>query len=180
MRTNTATHTDTFLPEGYEAPRANSNYMKLEKGENRFRILSKPIIGWEDWTPEKKPIRFMPNEKPEKPIDPNRPVKHFWAMIVFNWFKNEIQILHITQRSIQTSIEQLAKDKDWGNPFNYDLKITRDGDGMETEYTVNPVPHKPVGEEVLRAFADKPIYLPALFQGADPFINHGQVTPLNK
>lgn len=100
-------------------------------------------------------------------------------MIVFNWFKNEVQILEITQRSIQGAIEQLAKDPDWGNPFGYDIKVMREGDGMETEYTINPVPHKPCGETVINMFKEKPIYLPALFQGADPFIDHGKTTPMN-
>jgi hypothetical protein len=171
--------TNTFLPENYEAPKTNSNYMKFEKGENRFRILSRPIIGWEDWTDDKKPVRFLPNQKPDKPINANRPIKFFWAMVVFNWFKNDIQILQITQRSIQDSIEKLAKDSDWGNPFFYDIKVSRSGDGMETEYTVNPAPKKDLPIEVYALFKAKPIYLPALYQGADPFINHGEITPLN-
>src|SRR3990167_2889813 len=162
------TQTSTWLPTDYEAPKGNSNYLRVEKGENRFRILSSPIIGWEDWD-NKNPLRFRMNEKPEKSIDPKKPIKHFWAFIVFNYFKNEIQIMEITQKSIQSSIETLAKYKDWGNPFGFDIKILREGDGMDTEYTVNPVPHKPVTEEVLAAFRLKPCFLDALYNGEDPF-----------
>lgn len=167
-----------WLPENYVTPKGNSHYMKFEKGENKFRILSKPIIGWLDWE-NKKPFRFKMNEKPEKPVDPKKDIKHFWAMIVWNYIKNEIQILEITQKSIQSVIQQLAKDDDWGNPSFYDIKVLKEGDGMDTEYTINPVPHKPVLPEILQAFKNKPCYLEALYQGADPFIDHGQVTPPN-
>ena len=178
MRQNTQTD---FLPSDYEAPKGNSNYLRLEKGENRFRILSKPILGWEDWE-NKKPLRFRRDAKPEKPIDPQKAIKHFWAFIVFNYFKNEIQIMEITQKSIQGAIEQLSKDSDWGSPFTYDIKIIRGGDGMETEYTINPVPHKPVAAEVLEAFRNKPCHLEALYLGDDPWDmtkSGNQRTPLN-
>ena len=44
----------TFLPKGYEIPTSEGGYMKFAIGENRFRILGKPILGWETWieTPE--------------------------------------------------------------------------------------------------------------------------------
>ena len=174
MRTNP----NSFLPENYEAPKGNSDYMKLEKGENKFRILSRPIIGWEDWQ-DKKPLRYVMAEKPEKSINPNQPIKHFWAMIVWNRSLNKIQILEITQRTIMGAIEQLAKDEDWGTPFQYDIKVTKEGDGMETEYTINPSPHKSIEQEVLDAFKSKPIFLPALYQGLDPMANHGEITGLN-
>src|SRR3990167_3551310 len=102
------TQTNTWLPSDYEAPKGESNYLKFQKGENRFRILSSPIIGWEDWE-NKKPLRFTMGAKPDKPIDPACPIKHFWAMIIWNYTLNKIQILEITQKSIQGAIQQLAK-----------------------------------------------------------------------
>ena len=169
---------NSFLPEGYEAPKGNSDYMKFEQGENKFRILSQPIVGWEDWE-DKKPIRFPMNMKPEKPINPNQSIKFFWAMIVWNRKEEKIQILEITQRSVQSPIELLAKDSEWGNPFGYDIKVTKTGEKMDTEYSVNPSPQKKVEKEVIEAFKAKPCFLKALYQGADPFINHGEITPLN-
>lgn len=169
-----------FLPEGYISPKGESNYMHFEKGENKFRILSRPIIGWEDWTTDKKPVRFLFNQKPEKPIRPDKAIKFFWAMIVWNYKSNSIQILELTQKTIQSVIESLAKDEEWGSPYQYDIKVIRDGDRKEdTVYTVNPSPKKPVSEEILEAFKAKPCFLGALYQGADPFINHGEITPLN-
>jgi hypothetical protein len=48
------------LPEGYTPPKSSGNYMKLIQGVNKFRILSKIIVGWETWVEEdgkRKPVR---------------------------------------------------------------------------------------------------------------------------
>ena len=157
-----------FLPETYAVPKGNNNYMKFDKGENKFRILSAPILGWEDWK-DNKPLRFPMDKKPSAPVDPSRPIKHFWAMVVFNYNEEAIQILEITQKTIQNAISSLAKDADWGSPLGYDIKVIKTGDGMETEYQVNPVPHKPVSQEIQDAYMEKPVVLEALFEGKDPF-----------
>lgn len=157
-----------FLPQDYKSPTASNSYTKLLDGENRFRILSSAIVGWEDWL-DKKPVRFRFKEKPAHSFDPTKPAKHFWSMIVFNYKTESIEILHITQASIRHAIQALCEDKDWGRPFGYDIKITKKGEGMETEYSVNPVPHKPLHPLIREMFEDKPCYLEALFDGLDPF-----------
>jgi hypothetical protein len=157
-----------FLPDNYESPKSNGFYMKLQDGENRIRVLSRSIVGWEDWQ-DKKPVRFQMHEKPTKSIDANKPVKHFWSFIVWNYSEQQIQILQINQAGIRKAIENLANDSDWGAPFFYDLKIVKKGEGKETEYSVNPVPHKAVDSSIENAFHDKPINLDALFCNADPF-----------
>lgn len=169
-----------FLPDNYEAPKpTNQLYLKLQDGENRIRILSRPIVGWEDWNAEKKPVRYKMNEKPAKPFDASKPMKHFWAFIVWNVNEEMIQIMQITQATIRSCLESLSKDQDWGSPFEYDIKINKKGEKMETEYTVNPAPHKPVSQEILKAFRDRPIKLEALYEGLDPFATiYTSYTPL--
>lgn len=158
-----------FLPENYTAPQAAGGYMKLKDGDNRFRILSRPIIGWEDWI-DKKPVRYPMSEKPTKPHDPTKPIKHFWAMVVWNCTEEKVQILEITQSTIQGAIQNLSKDEDWGNPMEYDIKVKRTGDGMETKYTVNPAPKAKISKEIQEALVAKgDINLMALFTGDDPF-----------
>jgi hypothetical protein len=157
-----------FLPTDYTAPKSSNYYMKLQEGENKIRILSQPILGWEDWH-DKKPVRYMLNEKPAKSFDPGKPVKHFWAFIVWNYSEEQIQILHITQATIRNSIEVLCKDQDWGAPYFYDLKIIKSGEGKDTEYKVNPLPHKPVNEYIIKEFKERPCNLEAIFANADPF-----------
>lgn len=165
-----------FLPEGYEQPQTGGNFMKLQDGENKLRILSKPIVGWVDWK-DKQAYRFPMKQKPEKPLGKD-PIKHFWAFIVWNYNAQSIQILEITQQTIQTAIGNLSKDEDWGAPFDYDLKIIKKGKDLQTEYTVTPSPKKPVPDEIQKAGLDKPCYLEAMFSGADPWIVSDKSTEL--
>lgn len=161
----------SFLPENYESPRSSNFYMKLQDGENRIRILTAPVFGWEDWQ-EKKPIRFTYDKKPHKSIDPKKPVKHFWAFVVYNYAEQKIQIMQITQATIRKSIESLCRDSDWGDPYDYDIKIVKSGEGVDTEYSVNPVPHKPVEPSIIELFNENRCNLNALFTAEDPFASH--------
>lgn len=167
----------SFLPNSYEAPRTAGSYMKIQDGENKIRILSAPVMGWEDWTTDKKPVRFTMDNKPSKSIDPKRPVKHFWAFIVWNYAEERIQIMQVTQATIRTTLATLCKDSDWGDPFFYDIKISKSGEGKDTEYTVTPLPHKPLSDHIKEAFLEKRCNLDALFEGADPFAEWDQYTP---
>lgn len=165
-----------FLPENYEAPQGGGNYMKLQSGENKIRILSRPIIGWLDWK-DKIPYRFRMNEKPDKPLG-DKPIKHFWAFIVWNYNQQCVRILEITQSTIQKSIQDLSRNEEWGAPYEYDLKITRKGEDLKTEYSVMPSPKRTLPEEIKEAALAKPCYLEALFQGADPWAVDDRSTEL--
>ncbi len=166
-----------FLPIDYVEPAAAANgYMKLLDGDNKFRIMSQPLLGWEDWL-NKKPIRFEMDKKPDAPVDETKPIKLFWAMIVWNYAEKKIQILQITQARLRKALAALCKDEDWGSPYGYDIKITKEGKGMETIYTLNPIPHKALSAEIIKAYADKPIYLPALMKSLDPFAKYKECTP---
>jgi len=151
--------------------------MKLVKGDNKFRILSKPIVGWLDWK-DKKPYRFGMKNKPEKPMEAGSTIKHFWAFIVWNYNEQAVQILELTQAGIQKTIGELSKDEDWGAPFEYDIKVSRKGDGLETEYSVTPSPKKPLSEEIKKAALEKPCNLEALYTGSDPWVVTDKQTEL--
>ena len=158
-----------FLPKDYEAPKTGGYYMKLQQGENKIRILSQPILGWEEWTKEKKPVRYAFDKKPTQPIDPKQPARHFWAFIVWNYQEEQIQVLQITQAGIRKGLESLCNDADWGAPFGYDIKIIKEGEDLKTKYTVNPLPHKPVAPHIKEAFDDRPCNLSSIFTNDDPF-----------
>jgi hypothetical protein len=159
----------SFLPSNYVAPKSSSeSYAKLQPGENRFRILSASIQGWEDWD-NKKPIRYKYDEKPLTSIDPKMPVKHFWAMIVWNYNEEKIQILELTQATIRKALEKLCKDADWGEPYFYDIKISKEGEQKNTEYSISPLPHKQASDRIMDEYAANPCFLEALFTGEDPF-----------
>ena len=168
-----------FLPSGYEVPASDSNYMRLEKGTNRFRIITPPILGMEYWKTiddKRTPIRKktgvnIPVDELEINEDTGKPdmPKHFWAMVVWNVKTDKAQILEITQKRIQKAIRAMSQSEDWGNPTEYDIEIEREGEKFETTYTVRPCPKKKFDEGKLQMVKDLNINLDALFESGDPF-----------
>jgi len=163
-----------FLPKNYEAPKGSSNYLKLEEGQNKFRIVSDAVIGYEYWTNGNKPVRLRdyPKTKPADirlNDDGSYTVKHFWAFIVLDRKDARVKILEITQASIMRNIEDLVVNEEWGDPKEYDITISRTGSGMETRYTVQPSPNKKLTKEEKSLVARMEINLNALFKGENPF-----------
>ena len=169
----------SFLPNNYVVPKGSNNYMRWQDGENLIRILSNPVLGWEFWTDEtdeegkqvRKPHRVHDYESVPVTIvdEEGRGVKHFWAMIVWDYQDKKVKILEITQKGIQRAIQALEKSKGWGDPKNFDISVTKTGQKMETEYSVMPVPPKPLASEIRAAFNKTSIELEALYRGDDPF-----------
>lgn len=156
-----------FLPKDYTPPTSSTGYMKFQKGENKFRFISSPITGWVYFTEEdgKKSVhRIKPNGKAP---DTRLNAKHFWAAIVYDYQSESLRILEIVQKTIQNSILDFNANKSWGNPKEYDICVTRKGDGMDTEYTVMPEPKTPANEELYMDALK--INLEALYEGGDPF-----------
>lgn len=164
---------DSFLPEKYEIPESEGKYMKFKVGENRFRILTPAIVGTLGWTQAQggKPIR-KPQGTPHiaDEVDPST-LKHFWAFGVWNVNAKKVQVLELTQKTIMRAVKALTQDEDWGKPTGYDIVVTKSGDGLETEYSVNPKPQTPVSDEIKEAWAQvKPKFnLNRLFDSGDPF-----------
>lgn len=162
----------TWLPENYEIPKDSGNYLnKFPQGETQFRILSAPKLGYIYWTIDKKPVRSReePKGRPAN-IQPGRKPKHFWAFVIWNYNEKKIQILEITQSTIQEAVLALVGHKAWGDPTKYDITVSRKGTTMDdTTYAVQPLPHTVTPPEALTAIEEKPLDLDLLFEGKDPF-----------
>jgi hypothetical protein len=180
-----------FLDEDYKPDASTGQYMKFEQGANRFRILERPITGYEWWVHEDGSIV----ERGEKPIKGNKPVrmpknkkhplykaldmeqyeasKEFWAMVVWNYNAKQIQILSITQSSIIQTLFALVRNPEWGSPLEYDLTVSRDGEGLQTTYEVIPLPPKELSMDIRKALMSTKINIEALFTGDDPFTKEG-------
>ncbi len=170
-----------FLPEGYIVPDKSNGYMKFKPGENRFRIVSKPIVGWEWWIEEdgnRRPMRTRDFGK--IPAQFAGEAKHFWAMVVWNYDAKQLQVLEITQKGIQKFIEGLTRKPSWGAPYDYDLVVDRSGEGLETEYAVSPEPKAEVPLQARAALKAVSINLEALFDGQDPFTSNEKVEDLTE
>jgi len=166
--------TSTFLPENYERPATSGGrYLKFRDGANKIRIMSAPVMGHEYWTTDKKPVRsrepFSAVPADARLDDGQFKPKYFWALVVWNYAQSALQVMEITQSSIQGPIEELALNEDWGDPREYDITINKKGEGLDTEYSVQPSPHKAVPVEAHKAYREARINLEALFDGGDPF-----------
>lgn len=140
----------TFLPKDYEFKEAGSDFMKLEDGDNKFRILTDAVIGVEGWK-DNKPFR---RGGPDASITPDEvdidqkygkpKINTFWAFYVYSYRDEKVMLLQINQKTIQKAIMGYANDADWGHPQEYDLTITRTDTGGKISYSVKPSPAKPL------------------------------------
>lgn len=159
-----------WFPEGYEAPVAESDFYKLEDGDNTFRILSKPVMGYEYWSQDEKPHRQKENWV-EVPADirkdktgKNTKIKHFWNFLVFNYKTNSVQSFEITQTTIMKALKALIENPKWGSPEKYDITINKTGKDLLTKYAVVPNPHTELTPEVSKALAETDIDLESIFE----------------
>lgn len=160
-----------FLPDGYESLKIEKPYWKMSQmkdGDNRLRIVSKPIAGWIDWK-DGKPFRYRPGKQPSKSYDSLKPMRPFWCMHVWDYVREGLFVLEITQNSILKTLESLAKDPDWGDFLAYDIKIKKQGSGKDTKYGVTPLPHKTLNDTIQKSLRETPIRLEALYDGGDPW-----------
>lgn len=162
---------DNSLPLGFEKLKTEKAYVKLSKladGEHRFRIVSRPIAGWIDWQ-GKQPHRFRPDNKPTVSFDPEKRVRAFWALHVWDYSQQGLYIMEITQIGVIKALENYALNEDWGDLTSFDIKIKKEGSGMDTEYVVIPVPHKPISDLIKKTVQNTQIRLEALYEGKDPW-----------
>lgn len=162
--------TNQFLPKSYEEPKSTSNYFRFQDGINSFRILGNAIIGWEYFNTENKPVRSKEPFESTPDIKKDGKVKHFWAFPIWNYQEKKVQIMELTQKSIQKAIMALINNPKWGDVKMFDISIIKSGEGLETEYTIQAEP--PIGtpaNEILEAFSATKIDLEKLFTNGDPF-----------
>lgn len=164
----------SFLPNDVVVPVAgNENYMKLVKGENRFRVLGSAIVGYEYWNTENKPVRSRTPFAQTPNIKVNdqgkEVVNYFWAFPVFDYGANKIKILQLSQKTVQLGMMNYTEDPDWGEPMGYDMSIIRTEENGITKYAVKAFPHKPVSQEIKMAYDSMIIDLNELYKNGDPF-----------
>tara|TARA_R100000655_G_scaffold109234_1_gene163196 strand:+ start:3377 stop:3895 length:519 start_codon:yes stop_codon:yes gene_type:complete len=145
------------LPSNYQVPKSGNGgvYVKLEPGENRFRMLEAPTTGFIVWK-DKKPTRYKAqSDVPAGSED----VKHFWFFPV--WMNEKVCFIEIAQKTVISELAFLDQTEDWGALTDYDVLVNRDGDGMETQYRVQPVPKRALKKDALKEWESmKPHYKP--------------------
>lgn len=123
----------------------NSIYLKLEEGTSRIRIVSEPIEIWTIFNrAEKTAKKYLDEELLQNDVNAKDARKRF-AMWVIDRKDGEMRMAEVGQ-TIANALQVLANDPDYG--FDtippYDIKITKSGSGLDTEYTVMQSPASPL------------------------------------
>ncbi len=171
-----------FMPIGHEKMVEGNKYWntsKMEQGDHKFRVMCRPITGWIDWL-DNKPVHYRPESKPAAPLTEDGKVKEFWALYVWDYAREDLFILKITQVGILKTLKGLAKDEDWGNWMDYDLKLTKEGSGKDTEYSLKPAARKDVTSKMKDALSNSPVCLDALYENGDPWSTINEANPMEE
>ena len=177
-----------FFEQGHEIPDKRNQFMKFVQGKNRIRFVGNPISGFvfygkikrEDGSEALKPYRRRESEgefsleeminrdvrmKPDGEIEGQ---KYFVMGLVYNYQKEKLQVLEITQKSILKALKSYVESEEYGHPSGYDLTIEKKGDGLNTEYTVVVSPPKPLSAEIENLVGETSCDLQKIFDGEYP------------
>ncbi len=158
-------------PPNYTPPSSGGNYYRPPNGDSRIRIVSPSFTqgneAWEELEDGKKrPVRRPLGEIISGNVKDH---KEYMAFAILDRSDLKVKVWVVTQRGIQKALDGLMDDPDWGDLNTFDLKIRRQGEGLNTEYSVTPCPKAPLVAEALRIVDENPVNLKALFTNDDPF-----------
>lgn len=201
MTTNAIAKTDALSLSNFQAlqssnfeiPSKKSQFMKLENGENRFRIVGEQFLeGFMVFTEGKnpKPVRKLRDlsdkvaqgnfsrveletikakRSEENPEEFEQP-KYFWVFLVYNQSKRKFQVLEITQKSVIEQLLGILRKEDYADYTKYDFIVTRTGSSKnDTEYAVLPAKEKALPTEVLDELLSLRYNLANIIEGKYPF-----------
>lgn len=120
----------------YEVPTNQGIFFKFEEGkEVRLRLQSEPVIF-------------------DSVFKSTGQVSTKYAYVMYNYDAEQAQILQIPGGVFKT-IQSFARDTEYGDPQEYDFKMTRSGTGLDTKYEVKPSPKKTKLEDVVPGATEK-------------------------
>ena len=177
-----------FFDRGHEIPEKRNQFMKLESGKNRVRFIGNPISGFvffgkikrDDGSETVKPYRRRESEgefsleeminhdvrmKKDGEIEGQ---KYFVMGLIYNYQKEKLQVLEVTQKSILKALKSYVDSEEYGHPSGYDLTIEKSGEGLNTEYTVVVSPPKPLSTEIEDLVGEISCDLQKVFAGEYP------------
>ena len=115
--------------------------LKLKAGQNQVRLVSNPYecqVHWED-TVDGTHKRIVCNGPGCLICNAGHTPQKRFQVLVIDRNDGEVKILE-GGNAIFNQIKTYAMDTDYGDPRNYDIKITKNGSGRDTRYTVVPSP----------------------------------------
>ena len=177
-----------FFNPGHEIPDKRSQFMRFESGKNRIRFIGNPVSGFvffgklkrEDGTETVKPFRrresegefslkeMINNDVRMKKDGEIEGQKYFVMGLVYNYQKEKLQVLEVTQKSILKALKSYVESEEYGHPSGYDLTIEKSGEGLNTEYNVIVSPPKHLASEVADLAGETSCDLQKVFSGEYP------------
>lgn len=154
------------------------NYLnpgKLQSGGSmRFALASdEPLEMYECWGENaegaKRPFRFLEEptadhieaemgsefQRREKMDGTGfEPAKFVIAVPVWNYDSGSIGILSLSQKGLIKELDKISQEEDYGDLLAWDFSISREGVGLNTEYTIRPLPQKGDKKEIAKALKD--------------------------
>ena len=135
---------------------------KLGDGENyRVAIVSEsPLEYWTVWGEseegQKKPFRFTAEPTAQDIEDELGEFKQRMnyegtqleapkfglSFFCFDYADSKIKVFEITQKTLIKKLDEISQDEDYADIHAWDLKFTRTGLKMQTEYGILPSPRK--------------------------------------
>lgn len=156
-----------FLGAEFDLPQQNSNkkynYFKIPNGESRLRIVGKPIAGHVKWA-DGKSVKVHFN--PQLMSDPD--FKLIWTFPIYDFSSERVIVWEVRQRSIMAAIKELNDSTEWPQLTEFDIKVTKTGENLETKYVVTPCPPSPTNPEILAKVTEANLDLNKMFEEA-PF-----------
>ena len=178
------------------APGAGGGYLnpsKIQSGTSaRFALLDdQPLEFFEVWGDgpdgSVKPFRFSEDPTPEdieaelgeftrrQNRDGTAPeaVKPALAIPVYNHDTKQVQIMQLTQKSIIRELDSISQMEDYSNLIEWDFVLGKEGNGLNTEYSLRAVPRKkgtdPAIQEAWSEVKKAGFDIPRLLDGTNPF-----------
>lgn len=148
-----------------------SKFLKLVDGDNRLRIVSPIVAGYEGWNRSggtakvyRQEQKFTQAEMLEYGFDDNKQTQFFGAVV---WSYNQKSFVTATfkQSAIKTALYELDKDEDWGDLTTYDITVIKTGSDLNTKYSVMAKPKKAFDAADVSELYYR---LEELFEGGDP------------
>jgi hypothetical protein len=69
-------------------------------------------------------------------------VKFAIAVPVYNYESSSVQIMQLSQKSLQNELDDISQMEDYANLLEWDFFMGKEGNGLETRYSLRPVPRK--------------------------------------
>ena len=147
------------------------NPSKIQSGLSvRFALLDdNPLEFFEVWGEAQdgsvKPFRFTDEPTPDD-VDAefgsdysrrlNRdgtapePAKFAIAVPVYNHDAGSVQVLQVSQKSINREFDSISQMEDYANLLEWDFVLGKEGNGLNTEYSLRAVPRKKGSNDVIQ------------------------------